>query len=418
MDTRPVNDELQQQPHENPPHKQVPLTRLAGIALYIGIAGYGGGPAIIGLMQQFFVERCKWVSEEDFFTGLSLSQLLPGANALSVMEFLGYQVRGSLGALIAPVFFLFPAFVLMTVLSAVYFRFGQLPLVQALFTGLAAAVVALVANAMVVLGRTAIKDKNAVLIAAIAFLTVLLLNTIHFPMPILVVVVVSAFLGLLLNKPVAPADAQPEPTPHARSPWWFWPMWIAACAAIAIIIVVTYRTQGTQLFLALFRVGLFTFGGGFSSIPLYQHEAVELHHWVTQKEFLAGIALGQITPGPVLITGTFIGYRVLGIWGALLGTIAVFLPGALGMFFLAHQHERLQQLTWLQSMVRGVVAGFIGVIFNITLQFAYASIFPDWVFNWRAALITAVALYVLLVAKKDPLWVILGTVVVSPFLFR
>ena len=100
------------------------------------------------------------------------------------------------------------------------------------------------------------------------------------------------------------------------------------------------------------------------------------------QQFLAGIALGQITPGPVLISGTFIGYHVFGIPGALLGTIAVFLPGALGMFLLAHQHERLQRLAWLQAAVRGVVAGFIGVLLNVTLQLARQSII-----DWKTALV-------------------------------
>ena len=108
--------------HDNlSPRQKVPAARLAWIALYIGIAGYGGGPAIIGMMRQLFVDKLGWVSEEDFFTGLSLCQILPGANAVSLIEFIGYTVRGALGALIAPICFLTPAFILMTVLSGVYF---------------------------------------------------------------------------------------------------------------------------------------------------------------------------------------------------------------------------------------------------------------------------------------------------------
>ncbi len=401
-----------------PRRKKVSAARLAWMAFYIGIVGYGGGPAIIGMMRQLFVDKLAWVSEEDFFTGLSLCQILPGANALSLIEFLGYTVRGSLGALITPICFLTPACILMTVLSAVYFTYGQVPLAQALFTGLGAAVVALLANALLILGKPAIKNWQAALIATTGFIIVVVLNSLHSPLAIMAVVGCSALLGLLLNRQPRRADEPPAPAAAPRNPW-FWPGCLLAALVMLTLLVVTWHTASTQLFLALAKVGLFTFGGGFMSIPLFQHEAVDVYH-LTVQQFLAGIALGQITPGPVLITGTFIGYRVLGIhgallgiWGALLGTIAVFLPGALGMFFLARQHERLQRLAWVQAAVRGVVAGFIGVLLNVTLQLARQSII-----DWKTALIAVVALLVLAVAKKDPLWVILGTVIVSPFLFR
>jgi len=400
--------------HKTPRCNKVSATRLAWIAFYIGIAGYGGGPAIIGLIRQIFVDKLEWVSEEDFSTGLSLCQILPGANALSLIEFLGYTMRGSLGAIITPVCFLIPAFILMTVLSAVYFSYGQVPLAQALFTGLSATVVALLANALLILGKPAIRNWQAALIAATGFVVVIVLNSLHSPLAIMAVVACSALLGLLLNRQPGSTDGTPapvaEPAPHTP---WFWPVCLLLACVFVTILALTVHTAYTQLFLALSRVGLFTFGGGFMSIPFFQHEAVETHHWLTTPQFLAGIALGQITPGPVLITGTFIGYRVLGILGALLGTIAVFLPGALGMFFLAHQHERLQQLVWLQFAVRGVVAGFIGVLLNVTLQLARQSIT-----DWKTAIVATVSLGVLVVARKDPLWVIIGTVIVSPFLFR
>lgn len=394
-----------------PQPPRITLATLAWTALYVGIAGYGGGPAIIGYLKELFVNRYRWVDEETFFAALSLSQLLPGANALSVIEFLGYNVCGSLGAIVAPICFIFPAFVLMTVLSAVYFTFGQVPLATALFTGLGAVVVALLANALVILGRSAIKNLWAVVIAVLAFLAVFL-----FHVPILVIVLGCAVLGFLLyrgeSKPVNAVEVA-VPATSASTPWWFWPAWVVITLVVALALIVTYHSTSTQLFLSLLRVGALTFGGGYMSVPLFQHEAVVAHQWLTNRQFLDGIALGQITPGPVLITGTFIGYRVLGVWGALVGTIAVFLPGGLAMFFLAHQHERLSQLEWLRAMVRGVVAGFIGVLFNVILQLAQQSIT-----DWKTASLAVVALLVLLVAKKDPLWVILGAVVVSPLLFR
>ena len=169
----------------------------------------------------------------------------------------------------------------------------------------------------------------------------------------------------------------------------------------------------TQLLLATLRVGTFTFGGGYASIPLYQHEAVAIHGWLSAAQFKDGIALSQVTPGPVLITATFIGYKVFGILGAVCGSLAVFTPGCVAMFLLAHLDERIRGLCWLQAMVRGVVAAFIGLILNVTIRLAMQSLT-----DLRTIGLAVVAAVVLILWRRDPLWVILGTAIVSPWMFH
>lgn len=411
--------------------QKVTLAQLALASLYIGITGYGGGPAIIALMHRYFVEKRKWVDPHDYQIALSLSQLLPGAQAVSVITFLGFRLRGALGATIAPLGLIGPATVLMIILSAAYFTYGEMPVMQALFIGLSAVVVALLAFATLSMGRVMVRDRRALFIAIGAFILLtadnllpyfrhdpavaVILRALQDVPVILLVVLAGGIIGLLLYRklPVPTADTIPangETLPSRR-------FWIALAAMVVLLGVVLWLTRNLalgQLVLAMLRVGTFTFGGGYASIPFFQHEALAAHHWLAnEKQFLDGIALGQVTPGPVLITAAFIGYRVLGITGALLATVAIFAPGVTLMFVLAHLHQQIRKLQWLQAAVRGVVAAFIGLLLSVTIDLAVKSLT-----DWRAIALAAIAATVLIVWKKDPLWVILGAAIISPFLFH
>lgn len=390
-------------PESGPNHS---LGALARTSLYIGLTGYGG-PAILGHMKRVFVGQRKWVTEQDFLTGLSLSQMLPGATGVSLIEFIGYQLNGAWGAVVAPLLFIAPAFVFMTILSSAYFAYGQVPLVHSLFTGLGAVVVALLANALVTLGRSAIKDAWAGAIALAAFLAEQLFH-IH----VLAVIVSAALVGLaLFSRTATKASAPPTPTiAHRSGRLWLW--WVVGLSGIGIAAAATSHMGGTRLALAMARVGALAFGGGFTSIPLMHSEAVVAHHWVSNRQFLDGIALGQVTPGPVLITATFLGYHVAGVLGAVLGTLAIFAPSCAVMFLMARQHERVKDLTWVRAMIRGVVAAFIGVLLSVAIHLGAQSIT-----DLKTAALAVAAGVVVLVWKRDPLWVIIGGALVSPWLF-
>lgn len=388
----------------------ISILKLAVTCLIIGVTGYGG-PAILGQMKRVFVDRMEWINDEQFLTGLSLSQMLPGATGGNLIGFLGYQARGSWGAIIAPLCFFAPSLMLMTVLSAIYFRFGQVPLAKTIFLGLGAIVVALLFNATLTLGRSAIRDIRAIAVAVAAFLIVQLLHA-----PILEVVAISGLSGLLIyGRQYRGAASTHEPPPDrcGQQPPRIWWGWIVASAMLVLLLGLTARTEATRLFLSITRVGVLAFGGGFTSIPLFQREAVAVHPWLTTREFLDGIALGQITPGPVLVTATFIGYHVLGVRGALLGSIAIFAPGTLATFVMAHQHGRVKDLWWLQAAVKGIAASFIGVLLSVTVTLAIHSLV-----DWKTVSLAVAATIVLIAAKKDPVWVILGGTAASILLFR
>jgi chromate transporter len=153
---------------------------------------------------------------------------------------------------------------------------------------------------------------------------------------------------------------------------------------------------------------MLAFGGGFNSIPLIQHETITIHHWLTMPEFRDGIALGQITPGPVLITSTFIGYKIYGFIGAITATVAIFTPSLVLLFLLYNIHTKLVRLPVINVIMKGILAGFIGLLISTTIHFAIESLF-----DWKTGLIFALSIIALLKFKLDPLWIIIGSVIIS-----
>ena len=184
----------------------------------------------------------------------------------------------------------------------------------------------------------------------------------------------------------------------------FLPVVLVAAVEIAILFI----PQVNKVFLTFINIGLLAFGGGFTSIPIIQHQIVDNLHWLNIHQFMDGIALGQVTPGPVFITATFIGYKILGINGALAATLGVFTPSITLMIALSGLHAKVKKLQLVQAIVKGLLSGFIGLLVSVTLQFALKSLL-----TWQAWLIFVASLIVVLYYKKDILWAILGTVVFS-----
>jgi chromate transporter len=179
-----------------------------------------------------------------------------------------------------------------------------------------------------------------------------------------------------------------------------------------VVLVGFLLPQVRSLIIVFVTCGLFAFGGGFTIIPLIQHQVVDAHHWVTLQQFINGIALGQVTPGPTLITATFVGYKVMGVLGALFATLAIFLVPILSMMALADIHAKIRDLKIVKVVVKGFLAGFIGLLAAITLQFAFKSLI-----SWQAWVIFGASLIWIMYLKKDSLWAILGTVLLSLLIF-
>jgi chromate transporter len=320
------------------------LFEILKMALYIGSVGYGG-PAILALMKRVIVHEKEWISDEEFMNALSLSQILPGAIGVTLLGYIGQKLKGVWGAILMPFAFAFPSMVAITVLAWAYFTYGNLKFVHSIFMGLGAMVVALLVNATLMMGKSVFQDmdRNAfkgIVIAALSFFGILYLRW-----NVVYVILISGALGALffyIGGKVEQGKAPQRTGPAIEAPAAAgWKNLLLPAVLAALLAVVFGLVDGTWiLFATFFKIGSFAFGGGFTAIPIIQSVVVDGMHWLDLAAFRDGIALGQITPGPVFITAAFIGYTVQGIIGAVIATIGIFTPSLTAMMLLSRAHAR------------------------------------------------------------------------------
>jgi chromate transporter len=396
--------------------KQPTLFEILKTALYVGAVGYGG-PAILALMKKVIVHEKGWISDEEFMSALSLSQILPGATGVTLLGYVGQKLKGGWGGILMPFAFAFPAMAAITVLAWAYFAYGDLRFVHSIFMGLGAMVVALLVNATLMMGKSVFQgmERNAfkgIVIAALSFLGICYLRW-----NVVYIILISGAIGALsfyIRGAVEQGEALQRPGAAVDAPEAFWWRNLLPPAALAgLLAVVFWLVDGTwTLFATFFKIGSFAFGGGFTAIPIIQHVVVDGMRWLDLIAFRDGIALGQITPGPVFITAAFIGYKVQGIIGAVIATIGIFTPSLAAMTLVSRVHAKIQNLKIVKAVIRGFLSGFIGLLLFVVLQFGVQSLV-----NWQAWAIFAVSIAYLSVWKKDIAWLILGTIGVSLLVF-
>jgi chromate transporter len=370
--------------------------------LRLGLTSFGG-PAMVAYVRDLAVKKKGWISAESFGDGLALCQALPGATAMQSAAYVGLKARGFAGAAAAYVGFCLPAFASMLVLAVLYQLGHETPLILALFAGLRAMVVALMANAVITLGRTTIKGWSGLPVVAGAA------AALYFQVNPIYVIFAAAAVGLALPQksgdPVAMAGGSVE---QAKHPSYL--RLLAATLGVAALVVAllfVFERNLFELALTMLRVDLFAFGGGFASIPLMQHEIVDVHHWVSAQAFIDGIALGQVTPGPIVITATFVGYLFAGIAGAVVATAAIFLPSFSVLVFTEPYFSRLKGNRYFRRAIAGVLLSFIGLILSATVRLGTNVTWELW------SVVLAVAAFAALRLKVDVLWVILAGGVAS-----
>jgi chromate transporter len=315
------------------------LPRLFGSFLRLGVTAFGG-PAMVAYIRDPSVRKKHWVSPESFADGTALCQTIPGATAMQVAAYVGLRARGAMGALATFPGFGLPPFLLMTILSVLYTVSRDLQPVESAFRGLHVIVVALVANAVVNFGRSTIKNRRdeALALGAAAFLF-------GRGSPILAMLA-SAGVGMILyhgvNLPIRSlhADGQPGGLRAVRPVLW---AILVGGAALAVLFVADRRLF--DLASLMVKVDVFAFGGGFASVPVMLHQVVDARHWMDSRTFMDGITLGQVTPGPIVITATFVGYQVAGLVGAFVGTVAIFSPSFLMLLVTVPYFDRLYSLS-------------------------------------------------------------------------
>jgi chromate transporter len=370
--------------------------------LKLGLTAFGG-PAMIAYMRRMAVEKKKWLDEESFKKGVALCQTVPGATAMQMSAYIGLTSRGIVGAALSFIGFGLPAFLLMLALSIFYSHAYSLSIVTSAFSGLRAIIIAIVANSTLLFGRTNLKDWRDVAIAGLAFVLFgLAINPV-------ITILVSAILGLLLyfrEKFPQVSKAEPKKKSNLRPV-----LYISIIAGLGLGLLFIFSGRLSELGLLMFRIDLFAFGGGFTSLPLMLHEVVTVRSWLDAATFMDGIAMGQITPGPIVITSTFIGYMIEGLPGAVVATVFIFLPSFLLVVAIEPYFHRLSLSPYFQRIIRGILCSFIGLLLSVVVRFSL-----ELTWDIPKALL-AVAALVALLLKVDILWVILAGVVISVLIF-
>ncbi len=364
--------------------------------LRLGLTAFGG-PAMVAYIRDLAVKQKGWLSDDSFKDGVALCQTIPGATAMQAAAYAGLRAGGPLGAVATYIGFGLPSFVLMVFLSALYGKAHDLPAVVSLFTGLQVIVVALVANATFNFGRRSIKKWQDVLLGlgAAGFLVV-------GGSPI-VAIISSALLGLILYLKLDLTKAV-HTTSLQGNVWSMLRPAVVMIMLLALGLAVLFFLQRRLFDLAtlMLKVDLFAFGGGYASVPLMLHEVVGVRHWMDSRVFMDGIALGQITPGPIVITATFVGYLLAGIPGAIVGTASVFTPSLIILTIVVPYFDRLQHNPFIQRGLRGALVSFVGLLLAVAIRFGLAA-------QWSVlSVLIALAAFVAFRLKVDILWVVLA----------
>jgi len=337
----------------------------------LGATSYGG-PAIMGFMQAELQERRKWVSKERFLEGLAVANMVPGATATQLGIFLAYARGGWWTGLLGGLAFVLPAFVIMLALTIAYATLGVTPLARSALYGLGPVVIGLFAIALYRLGKTAastVPEAIIGIIAAAASATTRL--------GIVAVLVLAGAVGLVLfyrGKSVGRVRATAAVVfLGVLSVAWWTSIEVSVAAGAGWT-----PNPNSLLDLGLYflKVGAFTIGGGLTMIAFIQEQVVGQFGWMTPREFVDGLALGQLTPGPVLMIAAYVGYKLAGIAGATVAATAAFLPSFVIMLSLLPVLDRVRQLAWVKAVMKGMGPAVIGVLVVSLVKLSPAAV-PD-----------------------------------------
>ena len=311
--------------------------------LRLGTFGFGGPIALAGYMQRDLVEERRWFSRQDYAEGLALSQLSPGPLAAQLAKYLGWVRGGVAGATLVGLAFIAPSFLMVITLSLLYVHYGGLAWIQAMFYGIGAAVIAIIARSAYKLARTTV-GKDPILIALFAISGVITAWT---EKEIIWIFFGCGFVALLARacRPSAAATASFVPIA-----WLF--SGLHGPAVGELWRIAWYFTEA----------GAFVFGSGLAIVPFLHGGVVDQFHWLSERQFLDAVAVAMITPGPVVITVAFIGFLVAGFAGALVSAAAVFLPPYLVVIVLAPHFRRWSKNDKVKAFVAGVTAAAAGAI--------------------------------------------------------
>ena len=353
------------------------LPALVGYFLRLGATGFGGPIALAGAMQRDLVERRQWFTPEEYLRGLALAQLAPGPLAAQLAIYLGWARGGVLGATLVGMAFILPSFLIVLILSAAYIQLHGLGWMQAVFYGVGAAVIGIIARSAIKLMRLTLKRDVLlwIVFGIVAAMTAVTESEIVW------LFLISGFAVFALRR-----AAPPPPAAVMMAPWLL--TGIRGVAGWPLL---------WRVFVYFTEAGAFVFGSGLAIVPFLYGTVVEQYQWLTQREFVDAVAVAMITPGPVVITVAFIGYLVAGPLGALVAAIGVFLPCYFFVIIPAPYYERFAAKKGISDFVAGVTSAAVGAIAGSVVVLGRRTLV-----DWKSAAICVLAFVVVTWVRKVP----------------
>ena len=339
-----------------PPIK-IGLWVLTGYFYRLGADGFGGPFALAGYMQRDLIPR-GWITEEEYLEGLAFSQMMPGPLAAQLAMWIGFIRHGVLGASLVGLVFILPAYLIVLAFSAVYVAYHGLTIVQSLFYGIGPVVIAIVAASAVRLARITVGEDWRMWVIFIA----VALTTVMARAEIAVLFIVAGIIGVLLQAPRLPWRKSAGITPGLTG--------LSLSLGNAVTAPLLLSLGGFFV-----KAGAFTFGSGLAIVPFLHQGVVLQHHWLTERQFLDAVAVGIISPGPVVISAAFVGYLVAGFRGSLIAAAGVFLPVYLFVLFIGRYIIRYREHPMLKGFVKGATSAAAGAIAGASVILAEGSIF-------------------------------------------
>lgn len=367
------------------------LSRMVLYFLRLGTVGFGGPIALAGYMERDLVEQRRWFSKEEYVEGLALAQLSPGPLAAQLAIYLGFVRAGIVGATLVGFTFVGPSFVMVVALAMAYIRYGGLAWMQAVFYGIGAAVIGIIARSAWKLVRMTVGRDP-------------LLWFIYIALAISTALTEREIVWLFLAGGVLASIVRGLPKQGPRY-----------VPAVLMSVVIGPHALGKfgEVLVFFAKAGLFVFGSGLAIVPFLHGGVVVDHHWLTEKQFLDAVAVAMITPGPVVITVAFIGFLIAGFPGALAAAIGVFVPVYLVVVAIAPYYRRFAKNPQLQAFVRGVTAAAVGAITGAVVVLARRA-----VHDWTTLAIAVVTTAILFKRKIPEPLVIAAAAIIGLITFR
>lgn len=358
------------------PEDSAPKVRIRDLVWYylrLGALGFGGPVALCGQMEKELVQERKWVAKEEMREGIAVCQSMPGPLAIQVGIYISYLRGGFWGAWAGGWAFILPNFVIVATMGALYLHFGGLSPVTAIFYGVAPAVIALILYSCYSLAKLGMEDWLQWVIAAVC-----LGVTVAVEAEVALLFIASGVVGILYYGSLFSGWRSPS---------------LPLFAAVPLVAPVTQDSLGSvlgKLLVFFLKAGSLTFGSGLVIVPFLEKGLVQQTGWLDERQFLVAVAMGMLSPGPVVITATFVGYLVAGFWGSLVSTVGIFLPSFLLVLIVAPILVRHRTNPNVRGFVKGAYAAAIGTILGACVLLGKIAIG-----DWLTALIAVLSLVVL-----------------------